>query len=110
MRTCVQIFAQLSEIIIHAMYAGGVISEIIVRNHFPQLFDRLKFATFGAVQFLLCLTLVHFTLHYTQSPFTGCKSDIWKKVQVNILKEPLLVLKQTIHQQKALDLSFNMAP
>ena len=63
MRTCVQIFAQLSEIIIHAMYAGGVISEIIVRNHFPRLFDRLKFATFGAVQFLLCLTLVHFTLH-----------------------------------------------
>ena len=42
--------------------------------------------------------------------YTGCKSDIWKKVQVNILKKPLVVLKQTIHQQKALDLSFNMAP
>ena len=41
---------------------------------------------------------------------TGCISDIWKKVQVNILKEPMLVLKQTIHQQKALDLTFNMAP
>ena len=27
----------------------------------------------------------------------------------NILKEPLLVQKQTIHQQKALDLSFNLA-
>ena len=26
----------------------------------------------------------------------------------NILKEPLLVEKQTIHQQKALDLSFNL--
>ena len=41
---------------------------------------------------------------------TGCNSDIWKKVQVNILKEPLLVLKQTKHQRKALDFSFNMAP
>ena len=28
----------------------------------------------------------------------------------NILKEPLLVQKQTIPQQKALDLSFNLAP
>ena len=28
----------------------------------------------------------------------------------NILKEPLLVQKQTIHQQKALDLSFNLTP
>ena len=28
----------------------------------------------------------------------------------NIVKEPLLVLKQTIHQQKALDLSFNLRP
>ena len=27
-----------------------------------------------------------------------------------ILKEPLLVQKQTINQQKALDLSFNLAP
>ena len=28
----------------------------------------------------------------------------------NILKEPLLVQKQTIHQRKALDLSFNLKP
>ena len=28
----------------------------------------------------------------------------------NMLKEPLLVQKQTIHQQKALDLSFNLTP
>ena len=28
----------------------------------------------------------------------------------NFLKEPLLVQKQTIHQQKALDLSFNLSP
>ena len=28
----------------------------------------------------------------------------------NILKEPLLVQKQTLRQQKALDLSFNSAP
>ena len=28
----------------------------------------------------------------------------------NILKEPLLVQKQTTHQQKALDFSFNLTP
>ena len=42
--------------------------------------------------------------------YTGWISDIWKKVQVNILKEPWLVLKQTIHQKKALNLSFNLTP
>ena len=41
---------------------------------------------------------------------TGCNSGKWKKVQTNILKDPLLVLKQTIPQQKALDLSFNLTP
>jgi hypothetical protein len=41
---------------------------------------------------------------------TGCKSDIWKKVQANILKDPLVLLIQTRPQQKALDLSFNLAP
>ena len=44
------------------------------------------------------------------SYYTGCNSDIWKNVQVNILKEPLLVLKQTIHQRKALDFSFQKTP
>ena len=42
--------------------------------------------------------------------YTGCNSGKWKKVQANILKEPLVLLKQTIPQQKALDLSFNLAP
>ena len=41
---------------------------------------------------------------------TGWISKIWKKVQVNILKEPLVLLKQTIPQQKDLDLSFNLSP
>ena len=41
-----------------------------------------------------------------QNIHTGCNSDISKKVQVNILKEPLLVQKQRIHQKKALDISF----
>ena len=41
---------------------------------------------------------------------TGWISDIWKKVQANILREPLVLLKQTILQQKALDLSFNLPP
>ena len=41
---------------------------------------------------------------------TGWISEIWKEVQAKILKEPLVLLKQTIHQQKVLDLSFNLAP
>ena len=41
---------------------------------------------------------------------TRCNSDIWKKVQANILREPLVLLKQTITQQTALDLSFNLTP
>ena len=41
---------------------------------------------------------------------TGWISHIWKKVQANILREPLVLLKQTMPQQKALDLSFNLAP
>ena len=42
--------------------------------------------------------------------YTGCKSRIRKMVEVKIWKEPMLVLKQTIPQQKALDFSFNLAP
>ena len=40
--------------------------------------------------------------------YTGWISDIWKKIQANILREPLVLLKQTIPQQKALDLSLNL--
>ena len=41
---------------------------------------------------------------------TGWISDIWKMIQADILREPLVLLKQTIPQQKALDLSFNLTP
>ena len=41
---------------------------------------------------------------------TGCRSQIWKIFEFRIWKEPLLVQKQTIHQQKALDRSLNLAP
>ena len=41
---------------------------------------------------------------------TGCKSPNDTLSKINILKEPLLVQKQTIPQQKALDLSFNLTP
>ena len=47
---------------------------------------------------------------YTEKNTTGCNSGKWKKVQNNILKEQSLVLKQTIPQQKALDLSFILTP
>ena len=36
--------------------------------------------------------------------------NIFSPAFSNILKEPILVQKQTLHQQKALDLSFNLAP
>ena len=41
---------------------------------------------------------------------TGWISEIGKKVQAKILKEPLVLVKQMMPQQKALDLSFNLAP
>ena len=41
---------------------------------------------------------------------TGCKSPNDTLFKINILKEALLVEKQTIPQQKVLDLSFNLAP
>ena len=36
--------------------------------------------------------------------------NIFSPVFFNILKELLVIQKQTLHQQKALDLSFNSAP
>ena len=41
---------------------------------------------------------------------TGCKSIFRKIFEVKIWKKPLIVKEQTIPQQKALDLSFNLAP
>ena len=41
---------------------------------------------------------------------TGCDGHFWNPVVFNILKEPLHIQKQTLHQQKALNLRFKMAP
>ena len=41
---------------------------------------------------------------------TGCKSRIRKMFEFKIRKKTILVLKQTTPQQKALDISFNLAP
>ena len=41
---------------------------------------------------------------------TGCGSHFENLTNFKILKEPLLVLKQMIHQIKALNLSFSMVP
>ena len=41
---------------------------------------------------------------------TGCKSIFRKIFELKIWKKPMLVLKQMIHQKKALDLSFNLTP
>ena len=42
--------------------------------------------------------------------YTGCVRQNENPTNFKIVKEPLLVLKQTTPQQKALDLSFNLAP
>mgnify|MGYP006056599415 CR=1 FL=1 len=42
--------------------------------------------------------------------YTGCGSPKENPTDFKIVKEPLLVQKQTIPQQKALDLSFNLTP
>ena len=39
-------------------------------------------------------------------PYTGCVRQNENPTNFKILKEPLLVQRQTLHQQKALDLSF----
>ena len=41
------------------------------------------------------------SLHTDLASSTGCKSDIWKKVQANILRKPLVLLKQTIPSAKS---------
>ena len=46
----------------------------------------------------------------TSLAYTGCGSHFGNPTNFKILKESMLVLKQTIPQKKALDLSFNMAP
>ena len=75
--------------------------EVIVAIVF-RTFDEKKCRKYDKTLFLHIFMLFQIC--------TGCNSDIWKKGQVNILKETLLVLKQMISQQKALDLSFNLTP
>ena len=47
---------------------------------------------------------------FQEGHITGCGSHFRNPAPFNILKKPLLVQKQTIHEQKALDFSFNLAP
>ena len=49
-------------------------------------------------------------LYLNSKVCTGCASHFGNPTNFIILKEPMLALKQTIHQRKALDLSFNLAP
>ena len=41
---------------------------------------------------------------------TGCRSHFENLTNFKIVKEPLLLRKQTLHQQKVLDFSFHLAP
>ena len=52
-----------------------------------------------------------FTLNATYVGInTGCNSDIWKKVQVNIHCNNISSTETNHYQQKAHDLSFNLIP
>ena len=87
---------------------SGLFSKIISNMYLPYL---AKF--FYSVTKLSDVLLPHicqllYVVVYTYiflNIHTGWISDIWKKVQVNILKEPMIVLKQTIPQKKTLNLS-----
>ena len=54
-----------------------------------------------------CFMSIHFDF---EDIYTGCKSPNDTLFKFNILKEPLQVQKQTTPQQKALNLSFSLAP
>ena len=75
----------------------------------------LKASIFEALYFLKMSPIfvaseVVRTLKYFTFSYTGCKSPNYTFLKINILKESLLLVKQTIPQQKAIDLSFNLAP
>ena len=56
------------------------------------------------------LRIIHFTMRHTVQTSTAQHKTKYFLAVFNILKEPLLVQKQTIHQQKALNLIFNLTP
>ena len=85
-------------------YKGCVIQVVLLRNKWVEQLLVYFYNTAVENNFLII------TRNSTTIYITGCNSDIWKKVQANILKNPLVLLKQTMPQQKALDLSFNLAP
>ena len=70
------------------------------------LFHLSSFLLFFMILVLILFCSILFYSNYS----TGCKSIFRKIFEFNIWKKPMLVLKQTIPQQKALDLSFNLTP
>ena len=74
-----------------------IICDLLIR-WFHDFFLRIQI--FSPPNLLLVISSKH----------TGCDSHFRNPVVFNILKEPLQVQEQTLHQQKALDLSFNLTP
>ena len=65
---------------------------------------------FNSAKLCFCLFFVLRMSFIRTNIHTGCGSHFRNPGPFNILKKPLLLLKQTIHQQKALYLSFHLAP
>ena len=77
----------------------------------PREYRTFRFIL-GICPYFVCLFDLLGEIHQEnkEKSCTGWISEIWKEVQAKILKESLVLVKQTIPQQKALDLSFNLAP
>ena len=90
-----------------------VVARVLYTNTFSQLsftktltkYERKRLQFWWASLFIFGRSYFVRALAYT-----GCGSHFRNPAPFNILKKPLLVLKQTIHQQKALYFSFNLAP
>ena len=64
-----------------------------------KLISRTAFLSFGEINNIMAQwkMIIHF--HYP-------KNEVFSPAVFNILKEPFIVQKETLHQQKALDLSY----
>ena len=64
----------------------------------------------GISEHLILWPVLHVAGTHGNPGDTGCASHFGNLTNFKILKEPLLLQKQAIPQQKALDLSFNLTP
>ena len=118
---CLSAFSFIRKILVVGFWERFLKSETIII--YPH--DGWLSATYKTIeQVMLCITPSDLSRHsmfwqdfcLLKEPreignySTGCKSPNHTFLKINILKESSLIVIQTIPQQKALDLSFNLAP